>query len=446
MKATKVDAVDEHSEPYKSASRAHRHHSSLPLPLPPRTMGSVKAAALQPSPEEDEEEACMHAAQLVSSSVLPMTLKAAIELQLLEIIVGAGPGARLSPADVAAQLPTTNPQAASMVDRILRLLAAYGIVGCSVEAGPDGRPCRKYGAAPVCKYLTTNEDGVSFAALSLMNQDKVLMESWYHLKEAVLEGGIPFNKAYGMTAFEYHGTDPRFNKVFNEGMRSHSIIITKKLLQVYRGFDDVKVLVDVGGGIGATLHMITSTHPHILGINYDLPHVIADAPPLPGVEHVSGDMFESVPGGDAILMKVGQMLGTKKSPENYETLFGYHCEKILKNCWKALPENGKVIAVECVLPVVPEPSLRTQTVCHVDLIMLAHNPGGKERTEMELEELAKQAGFSGFKPTYVSCLIKEVNWKSTEQGKDKKVEKEGTAEQGKKMNKSELAKISDHCF
>ncbi|RWW52973.1 hypothetical protein BHE74_00040614 [Ensete ventricosum] len=327
-------------------------------------MGSVKAAALQPSPEEDEE-ACMHAAQLVSSSVLPMTLKAAIELQLLEIIVGAGPGARLSPADVAAQLPTTNPQAASMVDRILRLLAAYGIVGCSVEDGPDGRPCRKYGAAPVCKYLTRNEDGVSFAALSLMNQDKVLMESWYHLKEAVLEGGIPFNKAYGMTAFEYHGTDPRFNKVFNEGMRSHSIIITKKLLQVYRGFDDVKVLVDVGGGIGATLHMITSTHPHILGINYDLPHVIADAPPLPGVEHVSGDMFESVPGGDAILMKVGQMLGTKKSPENYETL---------------------------------------------------------------------------------SCLIKEVNWKSTEQGKDKKVEKEGTAEQGKKMNKSELAKISDHCF
>ncbi|URD73739.1 caffeic acid [Musa troglodytarum] len=244
-------------------------------------MGSAKAAALQLSPEEDEE-ACVHAAQLVSSSVLPMTLKAAIELQLLEIIVGAGPGARLSPDDVAAQLPTTNPQAAAMVDRILRLLAAYGIVSCSVEAGPDGRPCRKYGAAPVCKHLTRNEDGVSFAALSLMNQDKVLMESWYHLKEAVLEGGIPFNKAYGMTAFEYHGTDPRFNKVFNEGMRSHSIVITKKLLQVYRGFDDVKVLVDVGGGVGATLHMITSAHPRILGINYDLPHVISDAPPLPG--------------------------------------------------------------------------------------------------------------------------------------------------------------------
>ncbi|RZR74983.1 hypothetical protein BHM03_00047122 [Ensete ventricosum] len=101
-------------------------------------------------------------------------------------------------------------------------------------------------------------------------------------------------------------------------------------------------------------------------------------------------MFESVPGGDAILMK---WILHDWSDE--------HCEKILKNCWKALPENGKVIAVECVLPVVPEPSLRTQTVCHVDLIMLAHNPGGKERTEMELEELAKQAGFSGFKPTYV---------------------------------------------
>lgn len=36
-----------------------------------------------------------------------------------------------------------------------------------------------------------------------------------------------------------------------------------------------------------------------------------------GVDHVSGDMFESVPGGDAILMKVGQMLGTKNDMKNH---------------------------------------------------------------------------------------------------------------------------------
>ena len=153
----------------------------------------------------------------------------------------------------------------------------------------------------------------------------------------MLEGGIPFEKAHGMTAFEHHGGDPRFNKLFNDSMRNHSTILIKQLLETYRGFDDVKVLVDVGGGTGATLHMITSRHPHIKGVNFDLPLVIASAPTNPGspfisdirhchsayllqrskrihklgmrwlhadVEHVSGDMFESIPGGgDAIFMK-----------------------------------------------------------------------------------------------------------------------------------------------
>ncbi|RWW46362.1 hypothetical protein BHE74_00047701 [Ensete ventricosum] len=127
---------------------------------------------------DEDEEAFTYALQLAIGSVLPMALKAAIELELLEIIVKAGPGAMLGPADIAAKLPTANPRAAVMVDRILRLLAAYSIVSCTVEAGDDGRPSHKYGAARVCKYLTTNEDGVSLAAMSLLNQDKVLMESW----------------------------------------------------------------------------------------------------------------------------------------------------------------------------------------------------------------------------------------------------------------------------
>jgi O-methyltransferase domain len=98
----------------------------------------------------------------------------------------------------------------------------------------------------------------------------------------VLDGGTPFNRAYGMMSFEYFGKDTRCNSLFNEGMRSQTIIITKKLLEVYPGFNDVSVLVDVGGGTGATLHIITSKHGHIEGINFDLPHVIFKAPLLPG--------------------------------------------------------------------------------------------------------------------------------------------------------------------
>ncbi|RWW54682.1 hypothetical protein BHE74_00038727 [Ensete ventricosum] len=366
-------------------------------------MGSLKNA-LQLTLEEDED-ACMYAMQLASASILPMTLKAAIELDLLEILVRAGPGARLSPADVVAQLPTENPQAGVMVDRMLRLLAAYNVVSCTVGTDADGRPSRKYGAAPACKYLTKNEDGVSMAALALMNQDKVLMESWYYLKDAVLDGGIPFNKAYGMTAFEYHGTDARFNKVFNEGMRNHSTILTKKLLDIYRGFEGVKVLVDVGGGVGGTISMIVAKHPHIKAINFDLPHVISEAPPFPGPPIYSSSVLRRRNLTRLTSHSLGMVPcrgGTRR--RRHWILHDWsdeHCAKILKNCCEALPEKGKVIVVECVLPVVPEPTPRAQGVFNIDLIMLAHNPGGKERTEKEFEGLAKEAGFSGFKASYI---------------------------------------------
>jgi hypothetical protein len=105
----------------------------------------------------------------------------------------------------------------------------------------------------------------------------------YYLKEAVSEGGTAFDKAYGMSMFQYLAQDAneRSNTLFNQAMASHSVVITNKLLQFFRGFDDgagVDVLVDVGGGTGATLRMITARHPHLRGVNYDLPHVIAQAP------------------------------------------------------------------------------------------------------------------------------------------------------------------------
>ncbi|XP_047313635.1 caffeic acid 3-O-methyltransferase-like [Impatiens glandulifera] len=360
--------------------------------------------------EDSDEEAFLFAMQLASASVLPMVLKSAIELDLLETIKNAGPGAYLSPSDLASRLMIISPKSNTtpvMLDRILRLLATYSVLDCKLREIIPGDESsvveRLYGLAPVSKFLTKNEDGVSMAPLLLMNQDKVLMESWYHLKDAVIDGGIPFNKAYGMTAFDYHGTDPRFNKVFNNGMSNHSTITMKNILLTYTGFRGLSSLVDVGGGIGATLNMIISKYPSIKAINFDLPHVVHDAPPCSGIEHVGGDMFVSVPKGDAIFMK---WICHDWSDE--------HCLKLLKNCYDALPVNGKVILAECILPVAPDTSLATKNVVHIDVIMLAHNPGGKERIQSEFEALANGAGFQGFKVvccaynTYIMELIKNT--------------------------------------
>lgn len=99
-----------------------------------------------------------------------------------------------------------------------------------------------------------------------------------HLKDAILEGEIPFNKAHGMHAFEYHGKDSRFNMVFNKAMQNISSIEMKRILESYTGFQGVKEVIDVGGGLGVSLASIISKYPNIKGINFDLPHVIKDAP------------------------------------------------------------------------------------------------------------------------------------------------------------------------
>ncbi|PHU23579.1 Caffeic acid 3-O-methyltransferase [Capsicum chinense] len=199
--------------------------------------------------------------QLASAAVFPMVLKSAVELDLLEIMAKAGPGAFISPSELAAQLPTKNPEAPVMLDRMFRLLATCSVLNCTLTTLYDGRVERLYSLPQ------------------------------YHLTDAVLDGGVPFNKAYGMTAFEYHGTDPRFNKVFNCAMSDITTMSMKKILEDYKGFEGLNSIVDVGSGTGATMNMIVSKYPSIKGINFDLPHVIKDAPAYPGVEQVGGDMF-----------------------------------------------------------------------------------------------------------------------------------------------------------
>ncbi|CAN6466224.1 unnamed protein product [Victoria cruziana] len=79
-----------------------------------------------------------------------------------------------------------------------------------------------------------------------------------------------------------------------------------------------------------------------------------------------------------------------------------YCVKLLKNCWKALPEDGRVIVVEGILPENVDHSYGGNSLFQQDMIMLAHNPGGKERTLKEFEELADAAGFVGVKP--ICCV------------------------------------------
>ncbi|CAA2968498.1 caffeic acid 3-O-methyltransferase-like [Olea europaea subsp. europaea] len=342
---------------------------------------SMEILAKTPAHDDEESKRFAHAMQLVTSSVLPMVLNAAMELNLFEILAKAGPDSQMFPHEISSHMPTTNSDAPAMLDRMLRLLVSYSVLTCSVS---DGQ--RRYGLAPVTKYFVKNEDGVSLCPLMALLQDKVFIDSGYKLKDAVLEGGVPFDKVHGTHAFEYPGKDPRFNQVFNKAMTNHTTIVMKQILKHYKGFDHLKTLVDVGGSLGVTLNMITTRYPTISGINFDLPHVIREAPSYPGVKNVGGDMFESVPVGDAIFMK---WILHDWSDD--------HCLKLLKKCYKTLPEDGKVIVVDAILPVKPDTSSSVISTIQCDMVMLTQDPGGRERSEVEFLALAKGAGFSGIR-------------------------------------------------
>ncbi|CAM8966412.1 unnamed protein product [Rhodiola kirilowii] len=337
----------------------------------------------------NEDNDTVYAFQLLNSVVLPMVLHAAVQMDLFELINKFDQGSGLTAEEIASKLNASNAEAPAMVDRMLCLLTSHDIMKCSSSNG-----IRAFSLAPVCKYYLKNEAGVSFGPLLNLLQDKVFIESWFHLKDAVVEGGVPFKRAHGMHAFEYSGKEPRFNQVFNEAMHNHTTIFMSNMLEGYKGFEKINKLVDVGGGFGVSVSMITSKYPHIKAINFDLPHVIEHSPSYPGVKHVGGDMFESVPSADAIFMK--WILHDWSDA---------HCLKLLKNCYKALPGNGIVIVVDANLPDVPDNSSTTKSISQMDVLLLAQYRGGKERRAHELLALAKEAGFSGIRHVGCYCLI-----------------------------------------
>ncbi|KAL5212743.1 hypothetical protein ABZP36_023590 [Zizania latifolia] len=343
---------------------------------------------------DDDDEVCMQAQGLMFAYNVSMVLRAAIQLGLLDALVAAaadGNGAAVTAVELTERIQQLAAAAATVdkagvavsVDRILRYLACFNVVRCSTETGPDGKAVRRYMAAPLCRWVAGNNGGqgsLSPFAVFLVDEDRLL--PWHHLAAAVAGGGPTpaFERTQGLPYFDYMGKNQRLSALFDNAMAQHSVILVTKMLERFKGFDGVRRLVDVGGGTGSTLGMITSRYKHIMGINYDLPHVISQALSFPGVEHVAGNMYESW----ILLMQ---------SDED--------CIRILKNCHQALPEDGKVIIVDGLLPEHPDTTLAARDSFGLDICVLTLF-GGKQRTEKELAKLAKECGFTGVvRSTYI---------------------------------------------
>lgn len=326
--------------------------------------------------------------ELANMISVPMALTAVIRLGVPAAIWAAGANAPLSATDL---LPAGHPDPA-VLERLLRLLASRGVFS---EHGGASSP-RRFALTAVGRTLVPGPSGASYADYVLQHHQDALVRAWPRLHEAVLDptGPEPFARANGgVPAYAYYGQDREANELMLRAMTATSEPFMEALLDGYAGgFDGVGTLVDVGGSSGACLEMIMRRVRTIReGVNFDLPNVVAAAPPIAGVRHAGGDMFKSIPSGDAIFMK--WILTTWTNEE---------CKAILKNCYNALPAGGKLIACEPVVPEETDSSVRTRALLENDIfVMTTYRTQGRDRSEEEFRQLGLAVGFTGFRAIYL---------------------------------------------
>ncbi|MCL7038371.1 hypothetical protein MKW94_002206 [Papaver nudicaule] len=212
----------------------------------------------------------------------------------------------------------------------------------------------------------------------------------------------PFEASHGVAFWDFLERDSELNKNFCSMMLNDSRLLMS--VAVDKGkevFQNLKSLIDLGGGTGAASQAIVEAFPHLKCTVLDLPHVVANSPNAgtssDNLVFVAGDMFASIPPADAVLIKF--------------TLHNWadtECVKILRNCREAIPsreQGGKVIVIDAVVEEhknkqEKEP-ITTETQLMFDLLMMTL-VGGKERTEKEWEKIFLESGFADYKITHIS--------------------------------------------
>lgn len=304
--------------------------------------------------------------QMISGYWTSQAIYAAAKLGIADLLA-AGP-------QTAEQLATTTETHAGALYRVLRALASVGIFA---ENGQ-----KEFALTPLAEFLRSDVPG-SKRALAMMSGDEQF-KAWSEIMYSVQTGKTSFDKIYGQPIFEYLSQHPEKGQIFDRAMTGIHGRETGEILEAY-DFSGIQTLVDIGGGNGSNLINTLQKHPEMKGILFDLPQVVERAQPhieaaglLDRCELTGGNFFESIlADADAWFMR--------------HIIHDWNDEKsltILRNCHAAMPENGKLLIVESVIPKGNDPFPGK----FLDLVMLMI-PGGKERTAEEYRFLFAEAGF-----------------------------------------------------
>jgi hypothetical protein len=260
--------------------------------------------------------------------------------------------------------------------RVLRAATTLGVL--------EENERRDFRLTPLGTLLRSDVEG-SVRQLAVMFGEPWHWQSWGNLLHSVRTGEPAFEHTWGMGTYQFVTEHPEAAEIYDQAMTAITLQAAPGVAQRY-DFAEVGTLMDVGGGHGTLLGVILHAHPHLNGMLFDLPHVVAGAhEPLAAAgltercAVVSGDVFAGVPkGADAIMAK---SFIHSFDDETSVTL--------LRNFREALPDGGgRVLIVEMVLPEDNTPFFGKL----FDIEMLTQSDDGRDRTESEFAALFERAG------------------------------------------------------
>lgn len=208
------------------------------------------------------------------------------------------------------------------------------------------------------------------------------------LSETVKTGQPQVRAVYGLEFWDYLNANPKELEEFGEAMKSNSLNSLRGVLEKC-DFVNATHVADIGGGFGHLALALLQKYPHLQATVLDRPEVVGVAPqhlpiPDPGIaarlSYSAGNMFETVPQADVYIMK-----------HIIHDWDDEKCVRLLENCSRRLPHNGRVICVDTVLPAVGNTAGTAAKLLDIVMLMCVT---GKERTEQQWVALYRAAGLN----------------------------------------------------
>ncbi|CAL5032781.1 unnamed protein product [Urochloa decumbens] len=324
----------------------------------------------------------------VPSHVLPSALKCAVDLRIPDSIHRRGGAATL--ADIVADTEI-HPAKVPDLKRMMELLSTSGIFTATAAKDSSGIGDVMYGLTTACRFLVGRcnlSPVVPFLVSPPIVSSFFSMSDWFRKEPAVAGGGGSlFELAHGCSLWEMASKDAAFNSLLNHSMAADSQLFLEVIIldkgRIFRGLNS---LVDVGGGHGAATQVIARAFPRIKCTVLDLPHVVSQATASEdgNLSFIAGDMFESIPPANAVLLK--NILHDWSDED---------CVKILQRCKQAIPARnagGKVIIIEMVRGSAQGDRKISEMEDIQNMFML--HISGVERGVNEWQKIFSDAGFS----------------------------------------------------